>query len=247
MSLPLNVESRGAGGRPVLFVHSLAGDLSHWNAQLEHLRARRRSVAFDLSGHGASPAAIGRYTIEELAKDVGFVADSLGLERIALVGHGVGALIATEYARTHPGRVELLGLVDAPPAPGAWSAGDLQRIRAGLVHAPLATVEQMWAQRAFVGAKLPVREKIAGSLRRLPRAMVAELTEAALTYDATVGLRAFRGSKFAIVTPDNDTPLSLHNVVPGFQHTVIKNTGHWIQLDDPARFNAVLDVFLAAL
>lgn len=247
MSLPLNVESRGAGGIPVVFVHSFAGDISHWSAQLEHLRPRRRAVAFDLSGHGASPAAIGRYSIEELAKDVGFVADSLALERFVLVGHSMGALIATEYTRTHPGRVSMLGLVDAPPAPAALAPEEQQQIRAALAHAPLATVEQFWTQRAFVGARLPVREKMLEALRRLPGAMVAELATDSLTYDATVGLRSYRGSKFAIVTPANDTPLSLHNAVPGFQHTVIKNTGHWIQLDDPARFNAVLDVFLAAL
>jgi pimeloyl-ACP methyl ester carboxylesterase len=57
-------------------------------------------------------------------------------------------------------------------------------------------------------------------------------------------LRAYAGPKFAIVTPNNDAPLSLHNAVPGFQHTVIKGTGHWIHLDDPQGFSQALDLFL---
>jgi len=62
-----------------------------------------------------------------------------------------------------------------------------------------------------------------------------------------VPLRNFRGSKFAIHTPFNDAPLSLHNAVPGIQHTVIKGTGHWIQLDKPVEFNQALDIFLRGL
>ena len=54
-------------------------------------------------------------------------------------------------------------------------------------------------------------------------------------------------ARFAIVTPNNDAPLSLHHVVPGIQHTVIKGTGHWIHLDKPAEFNLVLDIFLRGL
>src|SRR5215510_9550032 len=104
MTLPLNVESRGTGGTPILFVHSFAGDLTHWQAQLEHLKATRRAIAFDLSGHGRSPAALAHYTVEELAKDVAAVADEQGLDDFVLVGHSAGALIAAHYASLHPRR-----------------------------------------------------------------------------------------------------------------------------------------------
>ena len=96
MTLPLNVESRGTGGTPVLFVHSFAGDVTHWSAQLEHFGHSRRVVAFDLSGHGKSPAAVGQYSIRELAKDVAEVADAQALEHFVVVGHSAGALIAAE-------------------------------------------------------------------------------------------------------------------------------------------------------
>ena len=62
MTLPLAIDSRGSGGTPVLFVHSFAGDLTHWSAAQEYLRSKRRIVAFDLSAHGASPGAL-RYSM----------------------------------------------------------------------------------------------------------------------------------------------------------------------------------------
>ena len=54
-------------------------------------------------------------------------------------------------------------------------------------------------------------------------------------------LRRYAGPKFAIVTPRNDAPLSLHNAVPGVEHVVVTGTGHWIHLDKPDEFNEALD------
>ena len=247
MTLPLNVESRGSGGTPVLFVHSFAGDLTHWEAQLDHLKSARRAVAFDLSGHGKSPAAIGGYAIRELAKDVAEVADAQALEQFVLVGHSAGALIACEYAAAHPRRVKALGLVDAPPAPGALPAEQVQQIKQALARDPYGTVERFWQQGAFKDARLEVQDKLLAALRNLAPNVVVELTESSLDHDPTVPLRNFRGSKFAIHTPFNDAPLSLHNAVPGIQHTMIKGTGHWIQLDKPVEFNQALDIFLRGL
>jgi pimeloyl-ACP methyl ester carboxylesterase len=247
MTLPLNVESRGTGGTPVLLVHSFAGDVTHWSAQLEHLKHTRRVVAFDLSGHGKSPGAVGHYSIPELAKDVADVADAQALEQFVLVGHSAGALIAAEYAAAHPRRVQALGLVDAPPAPGAVPAGQVRQIKQALAQDPYGTVEQFWQQGAFKDSRPEVQDKLLAALRRMARAAVVELTEASLDYDATVALRNFRGTRFAIHTPMNDAPLSLHNAVPGIGHTVIKGTGHWIHLDKPTEFNQVLDIFLRGL
>jgi pimeloyl-ACP methyl ester carboxylesterase len=64
-------------------------------------------------------------------------------------------------------------------------------------------------------------------------------------FDATTPLRRYSGPKFAIVTPHNDTPLSLHNAVPDFQYAVISGTGHWIHLDKPDEFLRVLDGFIS--
>ncbi|MEJ0086459.1 MAG: alpha/beta hydrolase [Pseudomonadota bacterium] len=243
MALTLNADSRGTGGTPVLFVHSFAGDLTHWSAAQEHLKAKRRSVAFDLSAHGASPGALGSYTIQELAKDVAAVAGSQGLENFVLVGHGTGAQIAAEYSRRYPQRVKALCLVDPPPAP-ALPKEQLEQLRAAVESDPYGAIERYWREGPFMGARAETQLKLLASLHRLPRKTAIELTASSLEYDATAPLRGYTGPKFAIVTPNNDTASSLHNVVPAFQHTVAKGTGHWIQLDDPPVFNQLLDLFL---
>jgi pimeloyl-ACP methyl ester carboxylesterase len=247
MTLPLHTDSRGAGGLPVLFTHSFAGDVSHWNATLDHLKRARHVVAFDFSGHGGSPGAVGTYSIPELAKDVGAVADAQQMDAFVLVGHSMGAAVAAEYAGSHPNRVKALVLVDAPPAPGTIPADQLQQLKAAVARDPYPVVEQFWSQQALIDTRPEVKQKLLAGLRALTRRAAAELTDASLDYDARPALLRYPGPKFAIVTARNDAPLSLHTAVPGFRHAVIRGTGHWIQLDKPEEFNKTLDGFLATL
>ena len=232
---------------PVLFTHSFAGDVSHWSATLEHLKPQRRVVAFDFSGHGRSPGAVGSYSIAELAKDIGAVADSSQLDQFVLVGHSLGAAVAAEYAGSHASRVKALVLVDAPPAPGAIPPDQVQQMHAAVAKDPFPVIEQFWNQQMFIDTRPEVKQKVLGGLRAMTRKAAGELTDASLDHDARGALLRYPGPKFAIVTARNDAPLSLHKAVPGFRHVVIRGTGHWIHLDKPDDFNKTLDGFLSAL
>lgn len=247
MTLPLHTDSRGAGAPPVLFAHSFAGDVSHWNLTLDHLKRQRRVVAFDFSGHGRSPGAVGAYSINELAKDIGAVADASQLDTFVLVGHSMGAAVAAEYAGSHASRVKALVLVDAPPAPGSIPPAQVQQLHAAVARDPFPVIEQFWTQQMFIDTRAEVKQKLLAGLRAMTRRTAAELTDAGLDYDARGALLRYGGPKFAIVTARNDAPLSLHNAVPGFKHIVVRGTGHWIQLDKPDEFNKALDGFLSTL
>jgi len=243
MVLPLATDSRGAGGLPVLFAHSFAGDLSHWTATLDYLKPQRRVVAFDFSGHGSSPGAL-RYSYDELAKDIGAVADAQQLDSFVLVGHSMGAAIATQFAAAHPSRVTALVLVDPPPAPGAIPPEQIQQIHDALDSDPYTVIEQFWNQQMFVDARDAVKQRLLDSLRKLPRRAAIDLTRENFAVDSSFALGRYAGPKFAIVTPRNDAPLSLHKAVPGVSHAVIEGTGHWIHLDKPEEFNQTLAGFL---
>ena len=72
-------------------------------------------------------------TIEAHLQDLGAVIDALAPDRkVVLVGHSYGGLLATEFARLHPGRVQGLVLVD-PATMGqrhAFKAANLERVLA---------------------------------------------------------------------------------------------------------------------
>jgi pimeloyl-ACP methyl ester carboxylesterase len=240
MATPLHVESRGSGF-PIVFAHSFAGDVSHWAATLTHLEDRHRVVAFDFAGHGQSPATPREYSVAALAGQLDEVARQEELDSFILVGHSLGAAVAAEYAGSHADRVKALVLVDPPAAPGAIPPAQLEQMHAAIDQDPYPVVEQFWEQQMFAGSRPEVKEKLLAALRALPRDAAAALTHASLDYDARPALQRYAGAKFAIVTPRNDAPLSLHHAAPGFRHSVIRGTGHWIPLDAPAEFNETLD------
>ncbi|MGQ0573546.1 MAG: alpha/beta fold hydrolase [Pseudonocardia sp.] len=115
MSDELHVRAYGpADGRPVLALHGVTGHSARWKVvadALPHLRI----LAVDLRGHGHStwnpPWGIEQHVTDALA-----VLDAAELARVAVVGHSYGAAIALHLARTEPGRVERLALLD--PAVG---------------------------------------------------------------------------------------------------------------------------------
>ena len=82
------IDDGGDGPLPVVFVHSLAGNIQQWSAQLRHIRTMRRAIALDLRGHGQSSAPeTGDYAIDSMAQDVQTVIAQSGLERFILIGH----------------------------------------------------------------------------------------------------------------------------------------------------------------
>ncbi len=107
---------------PVVLVHALGETSADWAPVAEALVPEYRVYALDLRGHGASDWP-GAYTIEQLTIDLAAFLDALGLGRVTLVGHSIGAPPAYLYAARHPDRVARLVLEEpAPPWPRARRA-----------------------------------------------------------------------------------------------------------------------------
>lgn len=242
----LAIDDGGAGGIPVVFLHSFAGSISHWSDQLAHLRKMRRAIAFDMTGHGQSKPSAGgtKYSIRLLARDVEAVSRALKLDRFVLVGHSMGAAVAAAFAAAHPERVTGLMLVDPPFAPGAVPAQQISKIVSSLKVNPYAVTEEYWRTQLFPGSAPHVQARLLQDLRTVPRPAVIELTSDLFHFDIPKELLRYPGPKLSVVTAQNNAPLSLHNAVPNIPHLVVTGAGHWIHLDKPAEFNAILDDFL---
>ncbi|MFQ5966230.1 MAG: alpha/beta fold hydrolase [Acidimicrobiia bacterium] len=91
-----------------MFVHGFPELAYSWRHQLPALaEAGRRAIAFDLRGYGRSskPEAVEAYSLESLVGDVIGLLDSLGLDRVALVGHDWGSIVLWSTVVLHPDRV----------------------------------------------------------------------------------------------------------------------------------------------
>jgi pimeloyl-ACP methyl ester carboxylesterase len=143
-----------ADGPGVLLIHGLGQTAWIWAPVARRLRGARSVVAMDLRGHGLSdaPTETGAYDVPILAEDAVAVAEGSGLvaelaDRVVLVGHGFGAMVAAETARALGPRCAAVVLVD-----GGWesieaSTGlDIDEFMRGLDEPP----EVMRSMTAFL-------------------------------------------------------------------------------------------------
>jgi pimeloyl-ACP methyl ester carboxylesterase len=240
----LSLDDGGRGGLPVLFTHSLTGNATHWTAQLEHCRPRRRAIALDLRAHGGSESPRdGNYAINAMAGDIAAAVDALGLERVVLVGHSMGAGVALAYAGAHPERIDRLLLVDSIGDGTQLPAAEMEPFLTALRSPSYqAAIEGYWA--SIAGPNPAVAERLLRDLRATPRETVVAVLEAVAAFDPKPAMAAYRGPTLAVVTPSNNYPFSLHRLGSGMPHRVVEGTGHWLQLDKPEEFNRILDRFL---
>lgn len=99
-------------GLPVaVFVHGAQHDHSVWSLQSRYLAHHGWSVlAFDLPGHGRSAGAP-LPSIEAMATWLLAALDTAGVERAALVGHSMGALVALEAAARATPRASCVAMI----------------------------------------------------------------------------------------------------------------------------------------
>jgi pimeloyl-ACP methyl ester carboxylesterase len=109
-------------GRPVILLHGWIGSWRYWVPTLQKLQANYRVYALDLYGFGDSAKDPARYSLDQQAAMLGEFMREMGLPKAALIGHGLGALVAAEFARRNPDKVARLMLVSAP----LFDPGDLE-------------------------------------------------------------------------------------------------------------------------
>ncbi|MBO1330357.1 alpha/beta fold hydrolase [Streptomyces sp. VRA16 Mangrove soil] len=98
---------------PLVLLHALGESAGDWAPVVPAFARDHRVHALDLRGHGRS-AWPGTYSLELMRADVAGFLDALGLDRIRLVGHSMGGVVAQLFAAAQPERVTRLVLEDAP-------------------------------------------------------------------------------------------------------------------------------------
>ncbi|ROP58574.1 alpha/beta fold hydrolase [Curtobacterium sp. PhB115] len=109
---PIMVHHR-PGHDPLLLLHGVAGSWSTWTPVLRaaHGIGDRGLVLVDLPGWGSSPAPDGPLDLDVVAGALTTVLDTLGVDRVDVVGHSMGAFVGLHLAVVAPERVRSVALV----------------------------------------------------------------------------------------------------------------------------------------
>ncbi|MET8956517.1 alpha/beta fold hydrolase [Streptomyces sp. NPDC004129] len=115
----------GGEGPAVVLLHGFPETHLMWRHVAPVLAEHHTVVCPDLRGYGASskPEAIAEdtYSKRTMATDIVRLADVLGFDRFALVGHDRGAHVAFRAGLDHPNRISHLGILDIVPTLDTWN------------------------------------------------------------------------------------------------------------------------------
>jgi len=108
-------------GDPVILLHGYAETSHMWLPLIAQLESTHTVIAPDLRGAGESSKPAEGYTKAVMAQDIHALALHLGFERVRIVGHDIGLMVAYAYAAQYPGGVDRVALMDAfLPGVGNW-------------------------------------------------------------------------------------------------------------------------------
>jgi len=102
----------GGSGSPIVFLHGATSCAATWIGIATHLAREHRVVAPDLLGHGRTPLAGRKATLQADQRLLRAVLDIFGLGEVTIVSITRGGLVAALEAAAHPDRIDRLVLLE---------------------------------------------------------------------------------------------------------------------------------------
>lgn len=224
-------------GRPVLLLHSWVGSWRYWIPTMQAASIAYRTYALDLWGFGDSAKVPERYSLEEQSNLIDQFMERMGIGRVALVGHGLGALVALLFAQRYPHLVDRVMAVCAPFEPHA--------VNDRLTNTPLEALADWLLDRDArfepVRAEVPKADPLA--ITATVQATRA-LNVSALAVHMTTPILFVYGQRDPVIAPPSSEalfttgPLHLH-------HIILDDSRHYPMLDEGSKFHRLLNDFLS--
>lgn len=228
----LRYETLGEGP-PVVLVHGLGGSARWWRVTAAALAEDHRVIVPELPGFGYAPGG-GRFRLADGPVLLAAMIGRLELERPALVGHSLGALVCLGVAAAMPDAVGRLALV----SPAVRTASP--RL-AGNVLPAVRTILRL-PPAAAVTVILDVAMRSPAALLRAAGEILAGGGEPAITDEPAVPTLVLWGARDALVPIGAAGWVS--RALPGARVVVIPGAGHVPMFDRPDAVVAELRAFL---
>jgi 3-oxoadipate enol-lactonase len=245
----------GPDGAPLLVLGpSLGTSTILWETTAPLLRSRYRVAAWDLPGHGASPAPAAPFTVAEIADAVADAARALGEERILFAGVSLGGATGLELALRHPDLVAAAAILASGAQlgePQAWHDRAAQ-VRAQSTSSVIAGSAQRWFAPGSIEREPELSGRLLHALQDADDEGYALCCEALAAFDVRDRLGEIRmpvhavWGRFDQVAPEPKAQEIAESVRRG-STAVIEGAAHLPPAEQPAATASVLLDFFEGL
>ncbi|MGB8983408.1 MAG: alpha/beta hydrolase [Anaerolineales bacterium] len=221
-------------GRPVIFLHGWVGSWRYWITSMQVTSTSYRAYALDLWGFGDTAHNILNYSLEQQATLIDRFLNEMGIGKIALVGHGLGALVGMTFATRFPQSVDRVMAVSCP-------------LNYDSVNARLRTASPSdltdWLSSRSPEATTALSDFAKTDTQAITASMVGLQADNLFGNFRTLNipcLLVYGDKDQAITTPQEEFSLST------MTHQIeLEGSGHFPMIDETIRFNRLLTDFLA--
>ena len=221
-------------GRPVIFLHGWVGSWRYWIASMQVASTSFRAYALDLWGFGDTAHNVLNYSIDQQTSLIDRFLMEMGIGKIALVGHGLGALVGMSFATRFPQSVDRLMAVSCPL--------DYAAVNARLRTATSAELAD-WLSNRSSESTVALSDSSKADSQAIKDSMVGLQANNIFTNFRATNipcLLVYGDKDEAITTPDEgfSTSTMTHQVE-------LEGSGHFPMIDETIKFNRLLIDFLA--
>jgi pimeloyl-ACP methyl ester carboxylesterase len=259
VTLEVAVRGRGPG---LVLVHGYGGAKEDFADHVADLARDHTVVTPDLRGHGGSdgPDDEDRYSLDRFAADLGCVLDELQLDRVRLLGHSMGGMVARRFVLDRPERVEALVLMDTSPGPVPGMDAEIMELGAQIAmddgmdelkrvmdaFSPLGTP----AYERSVAERPQLLELERYKWSRLSRAMYVRMMREIRDQPDQLGALAGVTCPTLVMVGEQDRPFldvsgHMAATIPAADLVVVPDAGHSPQFENPAAWLLTVRTFLA--
>ena len=233
---------QGDGAPTIVFVHGWNLDKSIWNNQVKVFSPKYKVVTIDLAGHGESGMNRKNYSMELFGQDVADVVNKLKLEKVILVGHSMGGSVILEAARILKEKV--IGLIGADTfqkfekgEPAKRAEEYLTTFKTNFVGSTKDYASMLFPPNADTSLVNKILKKMTSANSKI----AIDVMRNSYQYNAIAAVKELR---IPIISINCEMfPVKLEEnrkYIKSFEVKIMKGVGHFVMLEDPAKFNQLL-------
>ena len=242
-------------GPVIIFLHGISGNKEIWIPQLKLFSKQFRAISWDARGYGQTEPIKESFDFGHFARDLYVMTQHLNLDKIILCGHSMGGRIALDFSERYPKIVHSLILANTffgydESFTKVERLGFLKKRQKLLKDNGLTLRqfgEKIIPQMIGPHTSVPVKNKILQTMLTLNVESYLNTVESMVMYEKVCDLESINVPTL-IITGSNDTIIPpaistrMNKRIRNSTLLVIKETGHFVNLESPQLFNeAVLD------
>ena len=242
-------------GTPIVFLHPFSTNGYIWYFQAFAFAQQHQCIVIDERGHGRSDKPQQGYAIKEMAADVVAVMDELKIDKAILVGNSIGGMLTMQTNLDNPHRVLANVIVSSGTN---LASGMPPEAKVAFQKDPAGTMGAL-LEGAFSAKTKREKPELVELMRasfnvedNFPRhAFLGAITDpnGVFNWNISDQLKNIRKPTLIFAgEEDQATPVAankfLADNIPNAQLRVIKDIGHFYQLESPAAFNSELAQFV---